>query len=176
MRFAAMVLILALAGCSSIKVERLNRENPSGLPFYLIKPMVKVTTIEYTFYSLSQNKEIGKVRAVDKEIVTVPDTSAAYTVNHQRAFAGETKFKLERSNSYDISKIETENKEGITEFLKGLVEGAKTISEIAKEAEKAKAAPAGVITSDEATYFNALAQKDVAVFKSVINVSFEELK
>lgn len=176
MRLLMIVLILTLGGCSAIKVERLDPNQPSGLPFYLTKPMIKVTKIKYVFYDKSKATTVQTVDTVEKEIVTVPDKSAAYTVNHLRAFAGETKFKLERLNSYDISKIETENKEGVTEFLKGLIEGAKTLTEVAKEADKAKAAPASVYSEAEGTYFANLAQKDILVFKTIVDIAFEELK
>jgi hypothetical protein len=159
-----VICILLLVGCSSISVSKLDTNNPSGFPFYLTKPMFKITSTTLTFFDIKEKKVIETKTVEEQEVVSVPDRNAAYTVNHARPLSGESKFSVDRTNG-EISKIAVENKEGLTEFLKGLVEGAKTISEIAKEAPT-KGAPAGAITESEASYFNNLLNKDIVVFKS----------
>lgn len=176
MRFIVMFLLFGLLGCSAIDVEKLNTSDPEGLPFYLDKSMIKVTKITYEFYRVSDGVTIKTINTEEREVVSVTDKNAAYTVNQTRSFAGENKFGLERSNDHNINKVSTENKEGLTEFLKGLVEGGKTLTELAKEGAKGSAAaPAGVFSEGESTYFSTLAQNGILVFKTITSISFEDL-
>lgn len=181
MRIIMMIaLVFVFVGCSSIKVARLNPEKPAGLPFYLTKPMVKVSQIKYVFKKLPELKDVVyTIETIEKEIVTVPDKKASYTINHIRSFLGESTFKVERSSgtgtgNSDIAKLETTNKEGITEFLKGLFEGSKSLAEAAKTIGMA-APPPGLVTPDEAAYFKDLVSQGLVVFKTVEKIWFEEL-
>lgn len=179
-----LIIMIALAfvfvgGCSSIKVARLNPEKPDGLPFYLTKPMVKVSQVKYIFKKLPDLSEVYTIETLEKEIVTVQDKKASYTINNIRSFVGESTFKVERSsgtstNNSDIAKVEVVNKEGVTEFLKGLFEGSKSLAEAAKTIGMA-APPPGLLTTEESNYFQKLVEKDILVFKTVEKIWFEEL-
>jgi len=176
MRSARFVILMTatslLIGCSAVRVKPLDKANPDGIPFYLPKSIVKVTTTTYNFFKEGAIAPFTSGTTVEKEIITVVDPVAAYTINQRRSIAGESTFKLEASNGA-LTKIETSNKEGLTEFLKGLVEGAKTLTELAKEAGQV-AKPAGAITDNESPYFQALAQQKILVVKSV-TITFEPL-
>jgi hypothetical protein len=175
MRFTNLLSIIAgslMLGCSSIHVKTLDKGSPEGLPFYMPKPLVKVTATTYNFFKEGAITPFTSGTTVEKEIITVIDPSSAYTINHRRSFAGESTFKVEAANGA-ITSVESVNKEGLTEFLKGLVEGANNLEEVAREAA-AVAKPAGAITDNESTYFQMLAQKNILVVKSVA-ISFETL-
>lgn len=175
MKNIIIMIIIGITGCSAITVEKLNQNDPSGLPFYLEKPMMKISKINYRFIDMKTWKEITSVNTEERTIENVLDKSSAYTVNQYRSFAGESKFDLERTNSYNVTKIGTENKEGITEFLKGLVEGTKTLTELAKEGAKASSgAPAGY-DEGESGYFQKLAEKDVMVIKTTTSVLYQDI-
>lgn len=180
----AIALVFIFAGCSSIKVVKFDAAKPAGLPFYLSKQMVKVSKIKYDFKKIADlgAEPFYTINTVERELVMVQDMNAAYSINQSRSFLGESAFKIERSSSSstsasncDIAKVETSNKEGVTEFLKGLIEGAKTVTEALKTAPAGGAAPPGLVTTDEATYFNTLAGSGIIVFKSVVEIKFEEL-
>ena len=179
--FLAFVL-LYLTACSSIKVMKYNGEGePGGIPFYLTKPMKKITTTKYEFRELQQPATIlWSTELKMLEVINVVDTSQMFTINKLKAFAGETKFEFQRTvpavagvgeaSSADLSVVRTEDKEGITEFLKGLVEGAKSVVEAAKTAKEA-----GIFgmmnlagtPEKEAEFIEALFGKGILVSKSV---------
>jgi hypothetical protein len=179
---AIALLALGLSACGSVAVEKLNPEDPSGVPFYLTKPMKKITTTEYTFLDANQNPPLvlRQYQSVEAQIVNVVDRSAAYTINHTRSFAGESTLKLKRSaadngiSSSDLAEVEAESKEGLTEFLKGLFEGAKTLSEAQKTLAEAGAV-AGAVTEGEATYFGTLLEKGIMVTKKIVSVDYVDL-
>lgn len=180
-----LIIMIALAfvfvGCSSIKVARLNPEKPAGLPFYLTKPMVKVSQVKYVFKKTADLSEVYTIETLEKEIVTVQDKKALYTINHIRSFVGESKFTVERptgttTNNSDIAKVAIENKEGVTEFLKGLFEGSKSLAEAAKTISEVAPPPSGLLTTEEASYFKELLLNEkIIVFKTVEKIWFEEL-
>lgn len=193
-RFLAVGLLslVAITGCSSISVQKYDpnsAEQPQGIPFYLTKPMKKITTTTYEFRKLSdENKKVLFSKKVESiEIINIVDKKTTYTINKTKAFAGETKFEFQRTvpttsgtgdaSSADLSIVKTEDKEGITEFLKGLVEGAKSAVEAAKAAkELAKGAGPAlfVASSDDQQLIAKLLEKDILVVTSV-EVKFEDM-
>lgn len=169
------LLGLLLVGCTSLEVKKLDAKNPGGVPFYLTKPVKRELTITYDFFLIATGAPIGTSTVKQVDIINMIDRDAAYTINHRRSFAGESKLKLERSTGADISKIEVENKEGVTELLKGLFQGAKDIAETAASLASGAAKPAGAIDQHEATYFGTLATKGIGVRKSVTSVVLTDL-
>jgi hypothetical protein len=179
-RLAPIVALASLlAGCYSISVKKLDPSDPGGMPFYLTKPVKQTTTTTFTLTriadaqgtTLAEPKVVATHKIVEVAVIEVLDRSQAYTLNKFKAFAGESKFKFERptqASTSAISKAEVEDKEGITEFFKGLVEGAKTLTELAREGAKATAGkPAGLMTEDESGVVTALLNKGYLLLKTV---------
>lgn len=177
-----LAAVLLLWGCNSIDIKKLDPGNPAGIPFYMTKPMLETTTTEYVFRKLDSGDKLFEYRSEETKIVNVIDKEAAYTINHTRAFAGESTFKLGRSivtngiSGSDLSSIEVINKEGITEFLKGLFEGTKQLTEAAKELAKEGAGAAGAgVDSNEASIFEKLLAAGIIVTKHIISVTYTDL-
>ena len=174
------IAVVMIVGCSSVEVSKYDGQDPKGVPFYLTKPIVEITTVEYTYIDKASATTISSYQSEERKIINVIDKDEAYTINHRRPFAGESKMKISRSaaangiSSSDLASVEVENKEGVTEFLKGLVEGTKTLSEVAKSLGEA-AAVAGAFTTGEATYFTTLAGQGIVVTKRVVSIRYEDL-
>ncbi len=126
-----------VSGCSSVRVRALNPEKPDGVPFMLTKQLVKVTTTTTRILSLRTLQVVRESGSVEREVIEVMDPTRAYSINKTRPFAGESKFSMERTNASNLAKLSVEDKEGVTEFLKGLAEGAKTLVEAAAAAKEA---------------------------------------
>jgi len=181
---SGLLCFLNINACSSISVMRYDpagTKEPQGIPFYLTKPMKKVTTTKYEFRQLpGAEKVLWKTEFEVLEVINVVDTSKMFTINKPKAFAGETKFEFHRTvpavagvgdaSSTDLSIVKSEDKEGITEFLKGLVEGAKSVVEAAKTAKEAGGF--GIMSlagtpEKEAEFIEALFGRNILVVKSV---------
>jgi hypothetical protein len=179
---ASLMLLFNLIACQTVSVKRYDmgsKQDPEGIPFHLTRPMKKITTTKYSFKKLAadrvNNQDLFSTEVVSLEIVNVVDTSRAFTINKYKAFFGETKFEFQRTqpggekgeaSSTDLSVVKTEDKEGITEFLKGLVEGAKTGIEGAKQLKGAAPVPFA-LDENEADFFTEMLAKDILVVKTV---------
>ena len=141
-KFLLLAPVLAIVvGCSSIKVTKLDSsKDPDGIPFYLTKQIVQVTTTTTTIRKISTMEKISEYTSVERQIIEIIDPTKAFAVNKTKPFAGESKFSVERTTSFNLTKVAVEDKEGLTEFLKGIVEGAKSITEAAKTAASIGAA------------------------------------
>jgi hypothetical protein len=175
------VLLIAsfIFGCTSVRVEKLNPEAPSGIPFYLTKHLRQRTETTYTIYSLNNlTVPVLTFSTVEMSVVEVLDRAHAYALNKMKPPFGTSKFTVERANNAisSLSKVSIEDSEAITDFLKGLVEGAKTLTETARAgADTATtAAPAGLFDQNEATMFEKLLARDFLLIKST-TVSLEDL-
>lgn len=152
-KFLLLVPLLAIvAGCSSIRVTKLDSsKDPDGIPFYLTKQIVQVTTTTTTIRKISTMEEVSKYKSVERQIVEVIDPANAFVVNKTKPFVGESKFSVERTTSSNLTKVAVEDSEGLTEFLKGIFEGAKTLTEAAKTAASfggAAPLPAPAVSGD----------------------------
>ena len=128
------------AGCSSVRVQKLNPKEPDGIPFYLTKQKVMVTTTTLQVRSLlhPEAPPVATSVSVNRELIEVMDRSQAYTLNKNRPFAGSSKFSMERAGANStLNKVSEEDTEGLTDFLKGISEGAKTLADAAKTGKEA---------------------------------------